>query len=46
MLKVENCTDISVGMLMKLYKEFGVTVDINDSEITGVHFESKNTTEE
>lgn len=43
MLNTEFSTDISVGMLMRLYKDFGITVDINDGEITGVNFCDKST---
>lgn len=43
MLQTEFSTEISVGMLMKLNEEFGITVDINDGEITGVNFCDKST---
>lgn len=43
MVNTEFSTDISVGMLMKLNKSKGLTVDINDGQITGVNFCSKST---
>lgn len=43
MLKTEFSTDISVGMLVKLNESVGLTVDINDGQITGAHFYSEST---
>lgn len=37
-MKTEFSTDITLEMLMKLNEELGVTVDVNDGQITGVNF--------
>ncbi len=39
MIKTEFSKPITVGYLMELYECCGMTVEINDGEITGVNFE-------
>lgn len=43
MLNTEFSTDITVEMLMKLYKNFGITVQVNDGEIKGANLCDKST---
>lgn len=37
-MKTEFSTEITVGMLIDLNEKFGLTVDINDGQITGANF--------
>lgn len=42
-MKTEFSTDITLEMLIKLNEAIGLTVDINDGQITGANFCSKST---
>lgn len=37
-MRIEFGTDITLETLIKLNEEFGVTVELNDGQITGVIF--------
>lgn len=37
-MKTEFSTEITLETLIKLNEEFGVTVELNDGQITGVNF--------
>ena len=38
-MKTELCKDVTVGSLLLLHESAGMTVEINDGQITGVNFE-------
>lgn len=40
MVKSEYSKPITVGELIHLNEKYGMTVEINDGEVTGVNFES------
>lgn len=38
-MKTELCKDVTVSSLLMLHESIGMTVEINDGQITGVNFE-------
>ena len=42
MLKTEFSKDVTVGYLTALHEDTGMTVEINDGQITAINFEEAN----
>ncbi len=40
-LKTEFCEDVTIVNLMRLNETIGMTVELNDGQITGVNFEGE-----